>query len=81
MLTPSQAKLFKALWKHRGDAQSTAVIMMTAGLNSDRPVDLFKIKPRNRGNPIYEGPLQAYKKLVDRHKRLGMYQLKELQST
>ncbi len=75
MLTPSQAKLFKVLWKHRGEAQSTAVIMMAAGLNSDRPVDLFKIKPRNRGNPVYEGPRHAYEKLVIREKRLGFYKL------
>ena len=31
--------------------------MVAAGLDSDRPVDLFKIKAANRGDPIYEGPL------------------------
>jgi hypothetical protein len=75
MLTPSQAKLFEALWKHRQQAQSAEVIMMAAGLDSDRPVDLFKIKTTNRGNPVYEGPLQAYERLVVRQRRLGLYKL------
>jgi hypothetical protein len=80
MLTPSQAKLFEALWKHRQHAQSAEVIMMAAGLDSDRPVDLFKIKATNRGDPVYEGPLQAYEKLVVRQRRLGLYQLKAVKS-
>ena len=78
MLTPSQAKLFEALWKHRQQAQPAEVIMMAAGLDSDRPIDLFKIKVVNRGDPVYEGPLHVYEQLVFRQRRLGLYQLKAI---
>ena len=54
--------------------------MVAAELDSDRPVDLFKIKAANRGDPIYEGPLYAYEQLVNRQRWLGLYQLKAVQS-
>ncbi len=49
--------------------------MRESGLASDRPLDLFKIKATNRGDPAYEGPLHAYERLVVRQRRLGLYQL------
>lgn len=50
--------------------------MREAGLDSERPMDAFKVNAANKGDPIYEGPLQAYKQLVIRQQRLGLYQLK-----
>ena len=49
--------------------------MREAGLASDRPMDVFKVKAANRGDPVYEGPLCAYERLVNRQRRLGLYQL------
>ena len=49
--------------------------MREAGLGSERPIDVFKLKASNRGDPRYEGPLQVYKTLVIRQQRHGLYQL------
>jgi hypothetical protein len=74
-LTESQASLFAAFWKHRQQAQSAELLMREAGLASERPIDVFKVKAANRGDPRYEGPLKVYETLVIRHRRLGLYQL------
>jgi hypothetical protein len=74
-LTDAQAKLFAALWKHRHQAQSAEFLMREAGLSSERPIDVFKLKASNRGDPRYEGPLQAYEQLVSRQRRHGLYRL------
>jgi len=74
-LTEAQARLFAALWKHRNQAQSAEFLMRAAGLSSEKPMDVFKIKAANRGDPLYLGPLQAYEQLVSRQRRLGLYQL------
>ena len=49
--------------------------MREAGLGSERPIDVFKLKASNRGDPRYEGPFQAYEKLVLRQRRQGLYRL------
>jgi hypothetical protein len=49
--------------------------MRAAGLDSEKPMDVFKLKTANRGDPVYEGPLHAYEQLVSRQRRLGLYQL------
>lgn len=74
-LTEAQAKLFATLWTHRNQAQSAELLMRQAGLASEKPMDVFKVKAANRGDPLYEGPLQAYQRLVSRQRRLGLYQL------
>ena len=74
-LTEAQARLFAALWKHRNQSQPAEFFMRAAGLSSEKPMDVFKIKAANRGDPLYLGPLQAYEQLVSRQRRLGLYQL------
>ncbi len=74
-LTEAQARLLAALWKHRNQAQAAKFLMRAAGLSSEKPMDVFKIKAANRGDPFYLGPLQAYEQLVSRQRRLGLYQL------
>ncbi len=74
-LTEAQARLFAKLWNHRHQAQSAEVLMRQAGLASDKPMDVFKVKAVNRGDPLYEGPLKAYEQLVSRQRRLGQYRL------
>ena len=49
--------------------------MGKAHLSSDKLIDVFKIKTGNKGDPLYEGPMHAYEKLVVRNRRLGLYSL------
>lgn len=74
-LTDAQTRVFEALWEHRDRAQSSEFIMRAAGLDSEKPMDVFKLKAANRGDPVYEGPLHAYEQLVSRQRRLGLYRL------
>jgi hypothetical protein len=74
-LTDAQTRVFEALWAHRDRAQSSEFIMRAAGLDSEKPMDVFKLKAVNRGDPVYEGPLHAYEQLVNRQRRLGLYRL------
>ena len=74
-LTEAQSRLFAVLWEHRQQAESAEFLMKRAGLASDKPMDVFKVKAANRGDPLYEGPVQAYEQLIRRQRRLGLYQL------
>jgi hypothetical protein len=74
-LSDAQARLFAVLWEHRHQAQSAELLMRKAGLASDRPMDIFKLKVSKRGDFRYEGPLYAYEKLVMRQRRQGLYRL------
>jgi hypothetical protein len=48
-------------------------IMGSAGLKSDKPNDIFKMKARDKGRPEAEGPLVAYRTLVTTRQREGLY--------
>lgn len=72
-LTDGQAAIFEALWSFKGEPTTAERIMRRAGLDSDKPIDLFKIKARDKGKPEAEGPLHAYQKLVITQKRQGLY--------
>jgi len=48
-------------------------IMERAGLDSDKPIDVFKVKSRDKGKPGVDRPLIAYRKLVNTQKRQGLY--------
>jgi hypothetical protein len=72
-LTRMQAAVFQALWAFGGDAQEAYPIMVKAGSSSDKPIDVFKVKACNKGNPQYEGPRYAYQQLVVTHRRTGTY--------
>ena len=74
-LTEAQAAVFKALWHYQGRAQSAEIIMNKAGLGSAKPIDVFKIKPHNKGDPVYENRLHAYTTLVTTNRRAGTYAL------
>lgn len=75
-LTEAQARLFEVLWEHRNQAQAAELLMRQAGLASEKPMDVFKLKASNRGDAKYEGPLHAYERLVIRQRRHGLYRLK-----
>lgn len=72
-LTDAQAAIFKSLWHFKGVPREAHVIMARAELKSDKPIDAFKIKACNKGNPKYEAPLQAYQALVTTDRRAGTY--------
>jgi hypothetical protein len=72
-LSPAQAAVFKALWNFGGQPQEAHVIMSRAGFNSDKPIDVFKVKKQNKGDTRYEGAHRAYKALVKTNQRAGTY--------
>ena len=71
--TDGQAAVFGALWSFKGIKVDGERIMLKAGQDSDKPNDLFKVKTANKGKPEYEGPLQAYRALVESNRRQGVY--------
>jgi hypothetical protein len=71
--TEGQAVVFKALWSFGGQPMPAERIMDRAGLQSDKLVDVFKIKARDKDKPEAHGPLFAYRALVVTHKRQGLY--------
>jgi hypothetical protein len=72
-LSAAQAAVFKALWEFGGQPQEAHVVMSRAGLASDKPVDVFKVKAQHKGDPRYERPLRAYKGIVKTNQRAGTY--------
>lgn len=73
LLSDAQAAVFKALWHYKGQPQSAEIIMNKAARGSTKPIDVFKVKAKNKGDAKYEGPLQAYKTLVATDRRAGTY--------
>ena len=71
--TQGQAKVFEALWSFKGAEVDGERIMQRAGQKSDKPIDLFKIKSRDKGKPEYEARLAAYVALVVTQQRAGLY--------
>ncbi|MFN3730514.1 MAG: hypothetical protein ACK4XJ_12530, partial [Fimbriimonadaceae bacterium] len=72
-LTEAQAAVFRSLWSFRGEPMSGERIMRRAGLKSDKPIDVFKVKPRDNGKLEAEAPLAAYRALVVTQRRAGLY--------
>ena len=71
--TGGQAAIFKASWSFKEEPVTAERIMGCAGLDSAKPSDLFKVKTRDKGRPEAEGPLFAYRTLVNTRQRDGLY--------
>ena len=71
--TDGQAKVFESLWSFKGEATTANRIMPRAGLGSDKPSDLFKIKAKDKGKQGPEARLAAYGALVVTQQRAGRY--------
>lgn len=74
-LTEAQASVFESLWSFKGEPMRAERIMERAGLNSDKPIDVFKVKARDKGKLGAKLPLIAYRELVSIQKRQGLYSL------
>lgn len=72
-LSEAHASVFGAFWHFGGQEQEAHNVMSRAGLTSDKPIDVFKVKTKNKGDPKYEGPLRAYRELVKTNQRAGTY--------
>ncbi len=72
-LSEAQSAVFKALWHFNATPQTAERIMGKAGLESSKPIDIFKVKKQNKGDPRYEGPYHAYQTLVKTDRRAGTY--------
>lgn len=73
--TPTQAKVFNVLWSFKGEVTTADRIMARAELDSAKPSDLFKIKAKDKGEPVHEARLAAYHALVMTRQREGLYSL------
>ncbi|MCX7791414.1 MAG: hypothetical protein N2378_12300 [Chloroflexaceae bacterium] len=74
-LTNAQAAVFKALWSFKGEPRTAEQVMQRARLDSAKPIDVFKVKARDRGKPQAEGPRWAYRALVVTQQRAGLYSM------
>ena len=72
-LTKGQAKVFESLWSFKGEDTTAERIMQRAGLSSDKPSDLFKIKPKDKDKPGPAAQHAAYRALVQAQQRAGLY--------
>lgn len=72
-LTEAQAAVFKALWSFKGEPRTAEQVMRRAGLDSAKPIDVFKVKARDKGKAEAEGALFAYRALVVTQRRAGLY--------
>lgn len=73
--TQGQAKVFKALWAFKGVEMDGERVMQRASQKSDKPIDLFKIKAKDKGKPVYEARYAAYCALVVTQQRAGLYSM------
>ncbi len=74
-LTEAQASVFQSLWSFKGEPMRAERIMAKAGLESEKPIDVFKVKTRDKGKPGADRPLLAYQELVVTQQRQGMYSM------
>lgn len=74
-LTEAQASVFESLWSFKGEPMRAERIMERAGLNSDKPIDVFKVKARDKGKLGADRPLMAYRQLVVTVQRQGLYSM------
>ena len=73
--TDGQAKVFESLWSFKGVEVDGERVMQRAGQKSDKPIDLFKIKSKDKGKPEHEARLAAYGALVVAQQRAGLYSM------
>ena len=71
--TDGQSKVFKVLWSFKGAEVDGERVMQRAGQKSDKPIDLFKIKAKDKGKPWPAARLAAYGALVVTQQRAGLY--------
>ena len=74
-LTEAQASVFQSLWSFKGEPMRAERIMAKAGLESEKPIDVFKVKTRDKGRPGADRPLLAYRELVVTLQRQGLYSM------
>ena len=71
--TEAQAAVFSALWSFKGEPMRAERIMARARLKSEKPIDVFKVKTRDKDKPGVDFPMKAYKELVVTQRREGLY--------
>jgi hypothetical protein len=62
-LTQAQSAVFRALHQATRTLHADE-LMQRAGLASQKPGDVFKVKTKHKGDPRYEAPMAAFRNLV-----------------
>lgn len=75
-LTKGQAAIFEALWTFKGVKVNAQRLMERAGLSSAKPIDLFKVKAKDKTNDVQSRALAVYRQLVASDRREGFYWLR-----
>jgi hypothetical protein len=75
--TDGQAAVFKSLWSFKGEPVAAERVMQRADPDSDKPIDVFKVKARDKDKPEAEGPLAAHLALVVTQTGQGLYSMPE----
>lgn len=72
-LTEAQAAVFSALWSFKSEPMRAERIMAKARLKSEKPIDVFKVKAKDKEKSGSDLPLMVYRELVVTQKREGLY--------
>ena len=69
--------MWEGLFRADGGRRRTPLSdrLQRAGQKSDKPIDLFKIKSKDKGKPEHEARLAAYGALVVTQQRAGLYSM------
>jgi len=73
--TDGQAKVFESLWLLKGVEVDGERVMQRTSQKSDKPIDLFKVKSKDKGKPEHEARQAAYGALVVTQQRAGLYSM------
>ena len=65
--------MFFALWSFKGEPIRAERIIEKAWLKSEKPIDVFKVRTRDKDKPEVDLPMKAYKELVATQRREGLY--------
>ena len=65
--------MFRALWEFGGQDRRAEDVRRRTGRSTTKPIDLFKIKAKDKGNPLHAARLAAYGALVVTQQRAGLY--------
>lgn len=65
--------MFGALWDFKGQKVTAETVMTRAGLNSDKPNDIFKLRARDKGKAAVRVPAPCLRNAREGSQGDGLY--------